>query len=48
MLYGIPPVRMVQLAKLAAINFPHIVKETFAGISKPNDVYTAFSLSDKD
>lgn len=48
MLYGIPPVRMVKLAKLAAINFPHIIKQTIAGLSKPSDFYTAFSVSDKD
>lgn len=28
MLYGIPPLRMVQLAKAAALNFPQTFKNT--------------------
>ncbi len=28
MLYGIPPLRMVQLAKAAAFNFPQTLKDT--------------------
>lgn len=38
MLYGIPPLRMVHLAKDAALNFPKTVKDTLAIMAMARDV----------
>ena len=38
MLYGIPPLRMVHLAKDAALNFPKNVKDSLAIMAMGRDV----------